>query len=159
MFGIGKVLSQVLDQHGLSELSGRIDTDSVEGMRNSLEALGASGDVDNVGGLLKDISTQLSGVLKDVGENLTHMVEDLEVEVGGDLIRSLDVIGAAAAAGADQPSQSQPVEAELVPHEAVHTLQGVAVEDDSIIATEAEAPAAATVEPAHAEEAGETADD
>ena len=137
MFGIGKVLSQVLDQHGLSDLSGRIDTDSVEGMRDSLEALGAAGEVDNVGGLLKDISTQLSGVLQDVSENLTHMVEDIEVEVSG-----------------------APVEAELVPHEAVHTLQGVAVEDDGIIATEAEvAPTAATADAGQAEEVGETADD
>jgi len=137
MFGIGKVLSQVLDQHGLSELSGRIDTESVEGMRDSLEALGASGEVGNVGGLLKDISTQLSGVLQDVSANLSHMVEDIEVEDG-----------------------AAPVEAELIPHEAVHTLQGVAVEDDVIIATEAEAaPTAATAEAGQAEEAGETADD
>ena len=137
MFGIGKVLSQVLDQHGLSDLSGRIDTDSVEGMRDSLEALGAAGEVDNVGGLLKDISTQLSGALQGMSETLTHMVEGLEAEDGG-----------------------APVEAELVPHEAVHTLQGVAVEDDGIFATEAEvAPTAATADAGQAEEVGETADD
>lgn len=155
MFGIGKVLHQVLDQHNLGDLSGRIDTESVETMRESIEALGASGEIGNVGGVLKDISAQLSGVLKDVGENLTHMADDIEVEVSDDPVRSLDAIGAAAAAGADQP-----LEAQLVPHEAVHTLQGVAVEDDGIIATEAETPAAAaTVDAAQAEESGETTDD
>ena len=137
MFGIGKILGQVLDQHNLGELSGRIDTDSFEGMRDSIEALGASGEIGDAGGLLKDISTQLSGALQDMSETLTRIVEDLDAEEDG-----------------------APVEAELVPHEAVHTLQGVAVEDDGIIATEAEpAPTAATADAAQAEEAGETADD
>ena len=158
MFGIGKVLSQVLDQHNLGELSGRIDTDSVEGMRDSIEALGASGAIGDVGGVLKDLSSQLSGVLQNMSDNLSHIVEDLEGEHAGDLIRTLDATGAAA--GSEQAAPGEPIEAELVPHETMHTLQGVAVEDDAVIASEAETTATVTtVDAAHAEEAGETADD
>lgn len=160
MFGIGKMLQQVLEQHNLGELSGRIDTDSVEGMRESIEALGASGEIGNVGGVLKDISTQLSDVLQNVGDNLTHMAEDIEVEVGGDLVRTLNESDAAAATQAGQSVQGEPIEAEIVPHESAHTLQGIAVEEDGVIGSEAETPiTAVATETAEAEEAGETADD
>ncbi len=158
MFGIGKILQQVLDQHNLGELSGRIDTDSVEGMRESIEALGTSGAIADTGGVLKDMATQLSGVLHNVGEHLTQIAEEVEVEVGDDSIEGLGATGAVT--GAAIAADAEPIEAELMPHEAVHMLQGVAVEDDGVIATEAEATApAATADNVQPEEAGETSDD
>ncbi len=151
MFGIGKVLQNVLNEHNIGGLVGELATGSMADLRQSIEALGDAGKIADVGRLLEDLSGQLNASFGEAAEEASHLANPADEDTPA----SATLDAQAATGGA---VFGTPVEAEIIPHEAVHTLQGIAVEDDAVIATEAEAPAA-TAETMHAEEAGETADD
>lgn len=180
MFGIGKVLQQVLAEHNLADRIGELSTESMASLRQSLEALNESGAITDIGKLLDDLSGNLQGSLEKVAEEAGHLTEEPEADPSSPLSNAIGEVGAtlrdaavtvgdgasaaAAALGAQAAVEAEetpvPAEMETLPHDSIHTLQGVAVEDDGVIDTEADAPPeAVTVEAAHAEESGETSDD
>lgn len=125
MFGIGKAIQQVLEQHNLGDTIGRVSTESMADLRQSLEALNREGAIGNLGQLLDDLSSQLQDSFGHAAQEAGHLADEGE----------------------------SPREAVVLPHETAHLVQGVSVEADGVIAAEAEDhPAPAMAEPAHADD-------
>jgi len=94
MFGIGKLLGDILEDHNLGGILSKLDLSSVEGLRASLDEADKEGLISNFNGLFGDISSKLNDMMGNLTESVAELFDHDADEVGAET-------GAAAAAAAN----------------------------------------------------------